>query len=98
VADPRHAQIAAAHASRRATYEVPRIHAALRSAGTRTSRRRVTRLMHASGLTGCHRRRTRTTVVDPVQRPAPNLVARDFAAPAPNRLWLGDITYVRLSH
>jgi transposase InsO family protein len=26
--------------------------------------------------------------------PAPNLVARDFAAPAPDRLWLGDITYV----
>ncbi len=26
--------------------------------------------------------------------PAPNLVARDFNAPAPNRLWLGDITYV----
>ncbi len=26
--------------------------------------------------------------------PAPNLVARDFAAPALDRLWLGDITYV----
>jgi len=89
------AQIAAAHARSRATYGVPRIHAALRAAGTRTSRRRVSRLMRAGGLVGCHRRRrARTTVVDPVQRPAPNLVARDFAAPAPNRLWLGDITYV----
>jgi len=89
------AQIAAAHARSRATYGVPRIHAALRAAGTRTSRRRVSRLMRAGGLVGCHRRRrARTTGVDPVQRPAPNLVARDFAAPAPNRLWLGDITYV----
>ncbi len=26
--------------------------------------------------------------------PAPNLVARDFTAPARDRLWLGDITYV----
>jgi len=77
------AQIAAAHARSRATYGVPRIHAAL------------SRLMRAGGLVGCHRRRrARTTGVDPVQRPAPNLVARDFAAPAPNRLWLGDITYV----
>jgi putative transposase len=31
---------------------------------------------------------------DPAHAPAPNLVARDFAAPAANRLWLGDITYV----
>jgi putative transposase len=89
------AQIAAAHARSRATYGAPRIHAALRAAGTRTSRRRVARLMRAGGLTGCHRRRrVRTTVADPARRPAPNLVARDFAAPAPNRLWLGDITFV----
>ena len=26
--------------------------------------------------------------------PAPNRVARDFSAPAPDRLWIGDITYV----
>ena len=25
---------------------------------------------------------------------APNLVARDFTAPAPNRVWLADITYI----
>jgi len=31
---------------------------------------------------------------DPVHVPAPNLVARDFAAPAPDRLWIGDITDV----
>jgi len=67
------AQIAAAHARSRATYGVPRIHAALRAAGTRTSRRRVSRLMRAGGLVGCHRhRRARTTGVDPVQRPTPN--------------------------
>jgi len=89
------AQIAAAHERSRGTYGAPRIHAELRAAGTRTSRRRVARLMRAAGLAGCHRRRrTRTTVADPAHTPAPNLVARDFAAPAPDRLWLGDITYV----
>jgi len=39
-------------------------------------------------------RRTRTTVAEPAHTPAPNLVARDFRAPAPDRLWIGDITYV----
>jgi transposase InsO family protein len=51
--------------------------------------------MRDAGLVGRHRRRrARTTVTDPRQAPAPNLVARDFAAPAPDRLWIGDITYV----
>lgn len=39
-------------------------------------------------------RATRTTVVDTDQAPAPNLVARAFTAPAADRLWVGDITYV----
>jgi putative transposase len=89
------AQIAAAHDRSRGTYGAPRVHATLRAAGIRTSRRRVARLMRAGGLAGCcRRRRVRTTVADPAHTPAPNLVARNFAAPAPNRLWLGDITYV----
>ncbi len=51
--------------------------------------------MRAAGLAGCHRRRrTRTTIADAAQPPAPNLVARDFTAVAPDRLWIGDITYV----
>ena len=88
-------QIAAAHARSRRTYGAPRIHAELRAAGVRCARKRVARLMRAAGLVGCHRRRhTRTTIAEPTHVPAPNLVARNFQAPAPNRLWLGDITYV----
>jgi transposase InsO family protein len=88
-------QIAAVHARSRRTYGVPRIHAELCAGGVRCARKRVARLMRAAGLVGCHRRRrTRTTVADPAHAPAPNLVARDFRSPAPNRLWLGDITYV----
>ena len=88
-------QIAAVHARSRGTYGTPRIHAALRAVGIRTSRRRVARLLRGAGLVGCHRRRrVRTTVADPTRPPAPNLVARDFAAPAPDRLWIGDITYL----
>jgi len=89
------AQIVAAHARSRATYGAPRVHAELRAGGVRCARKRVARLMRAAGLAGCHRRRrARTTVVDPARLPAPNLVARDFAAPTTNRLWVGDITYV----
>jgi len=88
-------RIARIHAESRRTYGAPRVHAALRAGGVRCGSRRVARLMRAAGLVGRHRRRrARTTVADPRQAPAPNIVAREFAAPAPDRLWLGDITYV----
>ncbi len=88
-------QIAAAHARSRRTDGAPRIHAALRAQGVRCARKRVARLMRAAGLVGCHRRRrTRTTVADAAHAPAPNLVAQDFTAAAPDRLWVGDITYL----
>ena len=89
------AQIAAVHARSRRTYGAPRVHAALRAAGIRCARKRVARLMRAAGWSAATaaagsapRSPTRPT------RPRPNLVARDFAAPAPDRLWLGDITYL----
>jgi transposase InsO family protein len=88
-------QITQVYEGSRRTYGAPRVHAALRAEGVRCGCRRVARLMRAAGLVGCHRRRrARTTVADPARPPAPNLVARDFAAPAPDRLWIGDITYV----
>ena len=88
-------QITLVHARSRRTYGAPRVHAALRAGGVRCGTRRVARLMRAAGLVGCHRRRrAHTTVADPTHAPAPNLVARDFAAPTVDHLWLGDITYV----
>lgn len=79
----------------RRIYGAPRVHAELRAAGVRCARKRVVRLMLAAGLVGCHRRRrTRTTVAESAHTPAPNLVARDFQATAPDRLWIGDIMYV----
>ena len=88
-------QIAAAHARSSRNYGAPRIHAELRAQGVRGARKRVARLMRAAGLVGCHRRRrARTTVAEPTHTPAPKLIARDFRAVAPDRLWVGDITYV----
>jgi putative transposase len=92
-------RIRAIHQTSRETYGSPRIHAELRAAGARCGRRRVARLMRATGLRGCHgqRRRVRTTTPDRQATPAPDRVERVFqptAVGAPDRLWMADITYV----
>jgi putative transposase len=89
-------RIRTVHVSSRETYGSPRIHAELRSAGQRHSRKRIARLMREAGLVGASHRRGGpvTTRRDDEARPAPDLVDRNFTAAAPNRLWVGDITYV----
>jgi putative transposase len=89
-------QIRTIHARSRQTYGAPRVHADLRAAGVRCGRKRVARVMRQAGLEGAHRRRRgRTTVRDHTAAPAPDLVARDFAADRLDRLWVADLTYVR---
>ncbi len=84
------------HERSRETYGYPRVHAELRALGIGCGRRRVARLMREAGLRGCLRgRRRRTTRRDTRAVPAPDLVRRKFAAAAPDRLWMADITYVR---
>jgi putative transposase len=53
----------------------------------------VERLMATHGLQGAFlRKRWRcSTRQDPRATPAPDLVNRDFTAPAPNRLWVADL-------
>lgn len=84
------------HTASRQTYGAPRLHADLAAAGQRVGRKRVARLMRAAGLRGVSRRRgvPRTTIADPAARPAPNLLERQFTAAAPDRCWVGDITYL----
>ena len=89
------AQVEASHARSDATYGAPRVLADLREAGERVSQKRVARLMRAAGLRGVSRRRAaRTTVRGPAADDGADLVQRDFTAPAPDRLWVADITYV----
>jgi putative transposase len=87
-------QIVRIHMASRATYGAPRIHAELRAQGEHCSRKRVARLMRLAGVTGCHRRRFRTTHRDAARPSAPDLVKRAFVAAAPNQLWVADLTYV----
>lgn len=77
-------------------YGSPRMHAALRAEGHCCSRGRVERLMRRHGIRALAGRRFRPCTTDsrhylPI---APNLVAQCFVAPAPNRIWLADITYI----
>jgi putative transposase len=64
--------------------------------GIRVSRKRVERLMRQAGISGLvTRRRGRTTIRVPGVRVADDLVERQFTPPAPNVLWIADVTYLR---
>jgi putative transposase len=71
-------------------------HADLRGRGEKHSRKRIARLMREAGLVGASHRHggPTTTRRNKDDRPAPDLVDRDFSATKPNQLWVADITYV----
>jgi transposase InsO family protein len=47
------------------------------------------------GLTGAARSKAkRTTIADPAAPRPADLVGRRFGPPAPNRLWVADLTYI----
>jgi len=92
-------KISRIHIDSSETYGAPRVHFELRTLGVRCARKRVARLMRQAGIFGCggRRRMARTTLRSQTERtpPAPDLVKRNFAPEAPDRLWVADITYVR---
>jgi putative transposase len=90
------AVIRAIHEYSKGTYGAPRVHAELVfGQSMHVARKRVARLMRAAGLRGVQKRRyVRTTVSDPSDRWAPDLVERNFTVSRPNRLWVADLTYV----
>lgn len=78
-------------------YGADKIWAQLNRENVRVARCTVERLMRSMGLSGARRGKafTVTTVGDDrLDRPA-DLVNRQFRAPAPNRLWVADLTYVK---
>jgi putative transposase len=81
----------------RQVYGADKVWAQLNRAGVRVARCTVERLMRGLGLRGVVRgkRSVRTTVGDEASGHPLDLVARQFRAPAPNRLWVADLTYVK---
>lgn len=67
--------------------------------GIEVARCTVERLMREMGIAGvsARRKRPRTTVpAGPGHERPSDLLDRDFSAPAPNRRWVADITYVEI--
>jgi putative transposase len=78
------------------TYGAPRIHQDLQHAGLCVGKKRVARLMRTDGLVARAPQRawvhtTDSTHAYPI---APNLLDRQFAVPAVDRVWVSDLTYV----
>jgi putative transposase len=89
------ADIGRIHAGNYAVYGARKLWHALRREGTAVGRDQVARLMRGLGLAGAVRGKTRRMTISSELSPRPaDLVERVFAALAPNRLWLADITYV----
>lgn len=78
-------------------YGYRRMWIALQREGEDVGKGRVQRLMRDAGIQGAKRRGKawRTTKPDPEAHRRPDLVERDFSATVPNRLWVGDLTYLR---
>ena len=70
--------------------------ALLRGRGLQVAHCTVDRLMRELGMQGVRRAKTpRTTTPGKDGTRAGDLLDRDFTAPAPNRVWIADFTYVR---
>ena len=90
------AKVRVAHAEHRKVYGSPRVYRVLVAEGESVSRNTVAKLMKQANIRGKTRRRyvPRTTDSTHAKPIADNVLDRDFAAVAPNRKWVADITYV----
>ncbi len=88
------ALVAESHAASRETYGAPRILDDLRDLGYRIGQRRVARLMRQAGLRGAFHERKAHRPGLPAAVSGPDLVRRDFAAEAPDRVWCADVKQV----
>lgn len=83
------------HAANYRVYGARKVWLALNGNGVAVGRCIVERLMAELGLSGAVRGKPRrTTIADPTTARPADLVGRRFCPPAPNRLWVADLTYV----
>jgi transposase InsO family protein len=90
--------IRAAYRAGRQVYGAPRIYQELREHGIAAGRHRIARLMRREGIVASTERQFRWTATVRAELPAaPNHLAQDFRAAAPNQRWVSDITSIRTS-
>jgi len=90
-------EIARVHTENLDVYGADKVWTQLNREGIRVARCTIERLMRDLGLSGARRGRTYkvTTHANERQHRPSDLVERNFTAPAPNRLWVADLTYVK---
>lgn len=88
-------QIRAIHAEVKQEYGWPRMWKELLARGIRVGKERVGKLMQRHGIKARGKRKFVVTTDSKQDLPiAPNLLERNFAPEAPNRVWSSDITYI----
>ena len=87
--------IKAIHAQTRGAYGWPRIWRELLGLGIGVGKERVQKLMQQHGIRAKGKRRFKVTTDSNHDLPiAPNVLNREFTVDAPDRVWVGDITYI----
>jgi transposase InsO family protein len=84
------------HKESRETYGSPRVHAELRRAGEVVGRRKVERLMREYGIRSCSMTLYRRTPGTARFYGRAVSVAHELEPSAPDQLWVGDITYLKV--
>jgi len=89
------AKIRVLHSASHSIYGAPRIHRDLIDDGIRCSKNRVARIMRKAGIRSRTKKKFKATTNSRHNFPiAPNLLNQDFNVDAPDRTWVGDITYI----
>ena len=84
------------HEQSRQAYGAKKTWIELREQGIACGKHRVARLRQCAGIEARRKRRFRLTVENHATAPAaPNLVRQCFQVKRPNRVWVGDMTYIR---
>lgn len=80
-------------------YGSPKITAELNEKGIKVSRPRVGRIMKLEGIKSVVNKKYRVCTTDSKHsyHIAPNILNRDFYADAPGKVWLSDITYIKVA-
>jgi transposase InsO family protein len=88
-------RIKALHAETRSAYGWPRIWRELVARGVAVGKQRVQKLMQLHGIRAKGKRRFKVTTDSNHKLPiSPNLLNREFTVAEPDRVWVGDITYI----
>ncbi|WP_198969508.1 IS3 family transposase, partial [Xylophilus sp. ASV27] len=87
--------IKAIHAQTRGGYGWPRIWKELLARGIRVGKDRVQKLMQRHGIRARGKRRFKVTTDSRHDLPiSPNVLNREFTVSEPDKVWVGDITYI----